>query len=311
MKPEISVVISTYNRADSLLVAVSSVLMQPEAPDYELIVVDNNSTDETAQRIQQLALRDERLKYVFEPRQGVSYGRNAGIGVAEAPIIAFTDDDVSVESNWVTEIRRAFDAKPDHGCIGGRVLPKWPSPPPSWLKERHWAPLALLDYGQEQTLDAANRRCLITANMAVRREVFNQIGLFRPALQKTAASVCSMEDREFQERYWRANGRCWFHPGMIVYAAVQPERLTKSYHRRWRFRHGELHAIWRDPELEASKFQVLGVPGHILRRAVTAPLRAAGCVLTGNRDKSFDSEAELCFYAGFIRKRIRQRRDIR
>lgn len=306
MKPEVSVVISTYNRADSLLAAVSSVLMQDQAPPYELIVVDNNCADETAQRIQQLALRDRRLRYVFEPRQGVSHGRNAGIAAAQAPVIVFTDDDVSVESNWIAEIQRGFEAKPDYGCIGGRVLPRWPSPPPSWLTERHWAPLALLDYGQEQSMDAANRRCLITANMAVRREVFDRIGGFRPALQKTAGSVCSMEDRELQERYWRAGGRCWFNPKMIVYAAVQPERLTRRYHRRWRFQHGELHAIMRDPDLEASKVHLFGVPGHILRRAATASLQAAGRSLTGNRDRVFDREAELCFYAGFIRKRVRQ-----
>jgi GT2 family glycosyltransferase len=307
MKPEVSVVISTYNRADSLLAAVSSVLVQDQAPPYELIVVDNNCADETAERIQQLARRDSRLRYVFEPRQGVSHGRNAGIAAAQAPIIAFTDDDVSVESNWISEIRQAFQAKPDYGCIGGRVLPRWPSPPPSWLKERHWAPLALLDYGKEQAMDAANRRCLITANLAIRREVFDRVGSFQPALQKTAASVCSMEDRELQERYWLAGGRCWFNPHMIVYAAIQPERLTKNYHRRWRFQHGELHAMLRDPELEASKFRLFGVPGHILRRASTASLRTAASYLVGNSDRAFDSEAEMRFYAGFIRERLRGR----
>jgi GT2 family glycosyltransferase len=307
MKPDVSVVISTYNRADSLLAAVSSVLVQDQAPSYELIVVDNNCADETAERIQQLARLDARIRYVFEPREGVSHGRNAGIAAAAAPIIAFTDDDVSVESNWIVEIRKAFEAQPDHGCIGGRVLPRWPSPPPGWLNERHWAPLALLDYGREQMIDAADRRCLITANMAVRREVFNQIGCFRPALQKTASSLCSMEDWELQERYWRAGGRCWFNPRMIVYAAIQPERLTKRYHRRWRFQHGELHAILRDPDLEASKFRPFGVPGHILRRAATASLRAGASHLIGNGDRAFDSEAEICFYAGFIRERISPR----
>ena len=306
MRPEVSVVISTYNRADSLLAAVSSVLVQDQAPPYELIVVDNNCADETAERIQQLARRDRRLRYVYEPRQGVSHGRNAGIATAQASIIAFTDDDVSVESDWIAEIRKAFEAKPDHGCIGGRVLPRWPSPPPSWLNERHWAPLALLDYGQEQAIDANNRRCLITANMAVRRDVFDRIGCFRPALQKTAASACSMEDQELQERYWRAGGRCWFNPRMIVYAAIQPERLTKSYHRRWRFQHGELHAILRDPDVEASKLRLFGVPGHILRRAAVASLRAGTNYLIGDRDKAFDSEAEIRFYAGFIRERMRQ-----
>ena len=94
---------------------------------------------------------------------------------------------------------------------------------------------------------------------------------------------------------------------MVVYAAVQPERLTKPYHRRWHFQHGELHATMRDPSMEASKLRVFGVPGHILRRAATASLQGSARFLIGNRDKAFDNEVEMCFYAGFIRERIAPR----
>ena len=128
MRPEVSVVISTYNRADSLLAAVSSVLVQDQAPPYELIVVDNNCADETAERIQQLARRDRRLRYVFEPRQGVSHGRNAGIATAQASIIAFTDDEFPLKaigsrrSGKHLRPNRIMAASAAEFCRGGHLL---------------------------------------------------------------------------------------------------------------------------------------------------------------------------------------------
>ena len=305
MRPEISVVISTYNRQDSLAAAIESILAQPEAPAFELVIVDNNCTDGTAALVHRYVDAGSRVRYVFEPKQGVSHGRNAGIKAAGANIIAFTDDDVVVGGGWIREIKATFDQRPECGCIGGRVLPHWPSPAPDWLTPRHWAPLALLDYGEAQAVYAGNPKCLITANMALRSEVFEQVGCFEPALQKTKGSTCSMEDREIQERYWRAGGRCWFNPALIVYAAIQPGRLSKSYHRRWHFSHGRLHALLRDPELERSGAHILGIPGHILRRLTGESAKSALDALRGRGSSSFDHEVQARFCAGFALERLR------
>jgi glycosyltransferase involved in cell wall biosynthesis len=302
MRPVISVVISTYNRARSLESAIASVIRQADPPAYELIVVDNRSTDETAAVVRRIAAQHSNVRYVYEERQGVSYGRNAGIDAAGSDLLAFTDDDVAVAPDWLRAILRAAEEHPECGCIGGKVLPRWPKAPPPWLTERHWAPLALLDYGGPQRIDAGSPRCLITANMAIRREVFDRIGRFRPEFQKTAGSTCSNEDRELQERYWRAGGLCWFDPRIVVEAEIQPERLTKSYHRQWHFSHGQLHAALRDPEFEQSGFRMLDVPGHVWRRLGTSLL------LTGlslfRRQGAFDHEIEARFFAGFIRARL-------
>jgi glucosyl-dolichyl phosphate glucuronosyltransferase len=307
MRPEISVVISTYNRRDSLAAAIESILAQPEAPAFELAVVDNNCTDGTAALIHRYVHADPRVRYVFEAKQGVSHGRSAGIRAAQADIIAFTDDDVVVGSGWIREIKATFDRQPECGCIGGKVLPHWPSPAPDWLTPQHWAPLALLDYGEAQALGAGNPKCLITANMAVRREVFKQVGYFEPALQKTKDSTCSMEDREIQERYWRAGGSCWFNPVLVVHAQIQPARLSKDYHRRWHFNHGALHAVLRDPEMERSGTRILGIPGHILRRLVRESGQSVWDALRGCGPSSFDHEVQARFCAGFVRERLRQR----
>lgn len=307
MIPEVSVVISTYNRHASVARAIESVLHQVDAPEFELIVVDNNCTDGTEQVVNELVRADPRLRYVFEPEQGVSFGRNAGIRAARAEIVAFTDDDVAVGRRWLHEIKAVMSQNPECGCVGGKVLPHWPSTPPAWLTERHWGPLALLDYGEPQSIGADNRKCLITANMAARRDVFESVGYFEPALQKTKDSTCSMEDREIQERYWRTGGRCWFDPAIVVYAEIQPDRLTKSYHRRWHFRHGELNALLCDPELQGSSKNMFGVPGHILRRLFTEAWLSLAAAARGRLASSFEHEAQARFFAGFASQRLLRR----
>ena len=145
--PAVSVVLSTYNRRRSLEHAIAALLRQAAAPPYEILVVDNRSTDGTADLVSRL-VRDSaggRLSYLYEPRQGLSHARNAGIAGARAPVIAFTDDDVVVREDWVASIARAMDAYPQAEYAGGRVLPRWTSPPPRWLTRAHWSPLALQD----------------------------------------------------------------------------------------------------------------------------------------------------------------------
>src|SRR5215216_2688114 len=124
---DISVIISTYNRCDMLSSAIEKLLAQErERVAYEIIIVDNNSTDRTREVVESFIARGHsNLRYVFEPRQGVSHARNRGIAHAAAPIIAFADDDVVVSLDWVATIKRAFDEHTSVDCIGGRVLPEW------------------------------------------------------------------------------------------------------------------------------------------------------------------------------------------
>ncbi len=136
MAADVSVVISTYNRCSLLARALES-LRHQESVDvcYEVLVVDNNSTDETREITQRVIGEDpEKFRYIFEPKQGVSYGRNAGIASAHAEIIAFTDDDVRVSSSWVSRIKAGFAAEPSADFLGGKVLPHWSGIPPAWLE---------------------------------------------------------------------------------------------------------------------------------------------------------------------------------
>jgi len=307
MAADVSVVISTYNRCSLLARALES-LRHQESVDvcYEVLVVDNNSTDETRAITQRVIAEDpEKFRYIFEPKQGVSYGRNAGIASAHAEIIAFTDDDVRVSSSWVSRIKAGFAAEPSADFLGGKVLPHWSGIPPAWLTPAHWAPLALLDYGDQPFyVDAGRQLCLVGANCAFRRRAFEQVGLFRADFQRVKNGVGSLEDHELLLRLWRAGRKGIYLPDLTVTAEVQPNRLRKTYHREWHTGHGRFHAMLRSELLERSKLgKILGVPAHLYRRALSDAVQWTISQLLGQRDKAFGYEVRMRFFAGFAGRR--------
>jgi glycosyltransferase involved in cell wall biosynthesis len=124
--PKLSVILPTFDRAGSLKRALDALLRQTALPgSYEVIVVDNNSTDGTAGVV--ALFDDRRVRLVAEPRQGLSYARNTGLAAARGRIAAFTDDDVEVAPDWVETIVSSLGRHPHVAGLGGRVLPAWQS----------------------------------------------------------------------------------------------------------------------------------------------------------------------------------------
>jgi len=308
---DITAVISTYNRDRLLSAALESVLNQNDfGGRYEVIVVDNNSADQTRDTVESLIGNGHHnLKYVFEPRQGVAYARNAGIAHALAPLIAFADDDVEVDSDWLAAIIRKFIAHPEIVCVGGRVRPRWSGEPPRWLTRDHWSPLALQDYGDEELrINSANPLCLVTANVAFRRHVFSEIGLFEPALQRVKDGLGSTEDAELLQRLWRAGGQCLYAPDVIVTSEVPEERTTRQYHRRWHTGHGHFYSMMRSEEIERSSSRLFDVPSHLFRQAASDGLSWLKNILLWRHDQAFLLEIRLRFFFGFFRTRRRSHR---
>lgn len=179
---DISVIICTYNRASGLLQTLQSIgqMDNPQGICWELIVVDNNSSDGTQNVIQEFAYdADIDVKNIFEGTQGLSYARNAGLGQARGKLIAFTDDDVIVDRQWLVNICKAF-ASSDAWCIGGKILPIWSVPKPKWLSKRIHYALALLDYGDE--VKKMTKPNLWGANLSFRAAVFDSYGMFDTSL---------------------------------------------------------------------------------------------------------------------------------
>jgi glycosyltransferase involved in cell wall biosynthesis len=290
--PVVSVVLATRNRSHVLPVALRALLRQQGQTPYEVIVVDNGSHDATSDVVNDLRARFEApMHYVVEPRAGVSHARNSGIAVARASIVAFTDDDVYVDPHWVERIHALDRRHPEIDCFGGKVLPAWQEPPPAWLDRRHWSPLALTDHGDEPfTVSADRPQCLICANLAIRRSTFERIGGFSPDFPRA-------QDHEWQLRLWRAGGVGLYHPSLLVWANVHPERLTRRFHRRWHLEHGRFSARMllreytdRSGRLRAGDLPAFrrwaGVPRSLVREL------AKECVMVARHGLSGSSASE-------------------
>ena len=134
-KMNITVILCTYNRYESLAKALDSLaaLVVPETVEWNVLVVDNNSSDGTRAIVERFCQRyPSRFHYLFEPRQGKSYALNAGIHEASGEVLAFVDDDVIVEATWLQNLTSPLQ-NTDWAGSGGRILPGRPFSPPRWL----------------------------------------------------------------------------------------------------------------------------------------------------------------------------------
>jgi glycosyltransferase involved in cell wall biosynthesis len=314
MPPEydVSIVISTYNRCGMLEAALDSALAQEsDGVRYEVIVVDNNSTDHTGEVIERRINEGHaNLRYLFEAQQGVSYARNTGVANAAAPIIAFADDDVRVATDWVANIKHEFDLHPEVDYLGGKILPHWPSPPPAWLTRDHWWALALLDCGDEPFyVDADHPLCLPTANASFRRDIFTRFGLFSP-------DFSGREDHEFLLRLWVGGSRGLYAPSVVVLADVQPERLSKGYHRRWNETTGKFNSLMRLNEMTGpdgritseppATMMLFGVPGFVYRDLLANALAWVRETLLLREDAAMRRKNQVWYFVGYISKRYEQ-----
>lgn len=296
--------------------AIEGVLRQEtNGVRYEFLVVDNNSTDETRTVIEKYINGGAtNLRYIFEAQQGLSHARNAGIKQSHAPLIAFTDDDVRVQPDWVYKIKQTFDRYPEVDFIGGKVLPLWEQEPPSWLTKDQWSPLALLDNGDKPLYMNRQRPfCLVGANLAVRREAFERVGMFGLELQRIKDGIGSSEDHEWQVRVWQAGRQGLYVPELVIHAEVQKERLTKAYHRRWHTGHGKSMAVMQWYEITQGKNELvdevpkskklLGVSGWFYRDVLSEMQAWLKAKIKQDDVEAFKYELMLRNHFSYIRKR--------
>ena len=275
------------------------------ALSYEILVVDNNSTDGTREVAERLQARHPgRIRYLFEPRQGKSYALNRGIGEIRGEYYAIVDDDFILPPDWVRRIVDGFTRHPDAAFLGGKVLPRWGSPPPAWLGPEHWSPIALADYGpREFVVSADNPICLLACTF--RTAAVRDVGGYDTRLSVSAGRIGGVEDLEILQRLWSAGHHGVYLPGLSFEHKVEPRRLTKAYHLAWHRGHGESYAMLRDREFERSRLRLLGAPLHVYRQAVTEGLRSVLALLGSDAARSFSAVAKASFAWGFLRRRWR------
>jgi hypothetical protein len=220
-----------------------------------------------------------------------------------------------VGADWVVKIKQAFDKYPDIDFLGGKVLPMWESEPPAWLTRKHWSPLALVDYGDSAfQIDRDRQLCLVAANLAVRRELFDRVGGFTPEFGRIGASSC--EDHEFELRAFESGAKGLYLPDLVIRAEVQKERLTKAYHRKWHSGHGKSMALIRAydlPETEGSgtvndiDAMLFDIPAYVYRDVAVNSLKMVKGILLRDESGAFECEGKIRDAVNYIREIVKKR----
>lgn len=315
-----SIVIATYNRAGLLQDTLASLSGLQIDTSWEVIVVDNNSTDHTREVIESAARSfPVRLTYVFEREQGRSAALNAGFRAAEGEIIVTTDDDVRVEPDWLKEIEFGLATK-QCDYVGGRVMPLWESEPPRWLPRtngRLWAVIALLDYGSQPI--QLGKRVPLGVNMAMRRQAIERIGGFDTQIGRKAGTLLGQEVREWCMRATAAGLVGYYIPKMVVQHVIPTERLNKAYFRRWFYWRGISRAMMyartgkdmeapEQSQLDFSKVaHIAGVPRYLFRNAAVAARDVIAATVRRDRVNAFERELWLWMFAGIVSQRWKDR----
>ncbi len=317
-----SIVIATYNRAAELTRTLESLKELETGSLWEVIIVDNNSADNTQEVVAEAAKTfPVDLHYLVETEQGRSAALNAGIRVARGEIIVVTDDDVRVEANW---LENAAAALSELNCdyLGGKALPIWSGPRPDWLPNRggrHWAVIALLDYGSEPI--ELGQRVPLGVNMAFRRHAFDRAGLFDNKIGRKAGTLLGQEVREWCQRARDAGLRGFYSPDLIVHHVIPVERLSRKYFRRWFYWHGISRAIlyeskgldMESPERTSIDFSkvphIAGVPRYLYRTCLTTFFSMLSAFFRRDRVARFEHELWLWFFAGIMKQRWKKRHE--
>jgi glucosyl-dolichyl phosphate glucuronosyltransferase len=233
----VTAILCTYNRCQVLATALESIAASvvPSSVEWEVLVVDNNSNDRTREVIQDFCRRyPGRFRYLFEARPGKSYALNSGVREAEGEILAFLDDDATLEPTSLRNLTSSLES-PEWAGAGGRIILQWPASLPKWISvdgpySRH--PFPGFDKGNEAGELIGPP---FGANMAFRKQMFAKYGGFRcdlgPSPNADIPRPC--EDTEFGRRLIGGGERLRYEPSAVVYHPIPENRIDKKYFLQW------------------------------------------------------------------------------
>ncbi|MGD2111273.1 MAG: glycosyltransferase [Phycisphaerae bacterium] len=225
----ISAIMCTYNRSDTLRRALDSFLAQTclDEVEHELIVVDNNSTDDTAEVVNTAVARDSRVRYVFEEEQGLSAARNRGVRESRGDIVAFLDDDVILDQRWLANLETSF-AETEAAVVGGRAYLILEGETPEWLDARFRTYLSEVELGPTRC-EVPNGQGLFGLNLSFRKDELSRAGAFDPALGRKGSGLLAGEETAIVKSIAARGGLIIYEPTAVVGHIIAPERLEWSY----------------------------------------------------------------------------------
>jgi glycosyltransferase involved in cell wall biosynthesis len=227
--PLVSAIICTHNREEYLGEAIDSLLRQ-DFYNYEVVVVDNASSDRTRELVEE-RLSSPRLNYVYEPRTGLSVARNTGAKEAQAPILAYLDDDAVASPFWLKAIYEAFARNEKLAIAGGKVTLLWPDEfkLPPWLSSELAGNLGAYDLGEAVVYIDNPGLTPRGLNYSIRRSFLEEIGGFDVNLGRIGKNLLSNEELHMTELALQRGWQVAYLPDALVAHNVAPERLKPGW----------------------------------------------------------------------------------
>jgi glycosyltransferase involved in cell wall biosynthesis len=226
----LSIIICTYNRASYLQDTLESLFdTDADHENFEIIIVDNNSTDRTKEITRAAAQNNPQfdIRYCSETRQGLSHARNRGVAEASAPVLLFLDDDISAPAPFIASWISFFKNHPRASGGGGKIQVQFDAPRPPWMSHFLLPLLGHHNFGNHIKKYPTNKYPF-GGNMAFRKEVFEQYGNFNTDLGRKGSNLTASEEKEFFQRLPDSQ-LIYYLPDAFIHHRVDKKRLTKSY----------------------------------------------------------------------------------
>ena len=227
---QISAIICTHNRDNYLGAAIDSLLSQDFAQGFEVVVIDNGSKDNTKQVVEQ-RLNNSRLKYIYEPKLGLSVARNTGAKASSGEVLAYLDDDAVASEGWLEVLYSAYKSNPKLAIAGGKVTLLWPDKikPPRWLSPGLAGNLGAYDLG-DRIVSIENPGLTPRGlNYSIRRSFLDEIGGFDINLGRVGKNLLSNEELQMTELALKKGWEVAYLPDALVAHNGSPERLKRSW----------------------------------------------------------------------------------
>ena len=200
----------------------------------ELIVVNNNSTDATAQTLTDYAKTFSWCRVVNEPKQGLSQARNTGFQSASHSWILYLDDDGKVDQNLFYHVHEHIKSQ-TYQCIGGLYLPWYMNEKPKWFRD-NWASNRLA-YNSLQPMRtgefASGGVFLVHKNLLIKHKGF------RTSYGMYGTHLGYGEETDMQRRIRKSGHEVAYDPEMIIYHLVPPHKMTVSWQLNSSFQMGK------------------------------------------------------------------------
>lgn len=229
--PTISVVLCTYNNADSLELTLQQLSSQTveDSTKFEIILVNNNSSDHT-EKVSLAAVQNSKIpiNYIFEERQGLSHARNTGVANSKGSYILFTDDDAELPRNWLASYNRHIEQDgPD--CLYSSIHVLWDQPKPWWYQNAYRPCFVELNYGEKPLYITDIHHEFFGKNFCVKKQLVLDQGGFDPALGRMGSKLVAGEETLLYRNLVYSNAKVLYFPDAPVGHRLKSKEYTEAH----------------------------------------------------------------------------------